>query len=674
MAENSTALQLDNRKTAAKPASRFRADIEGLRCIAVLAVLAFHLDPHWLPGGFQGVDIFFVISGYLITRLIRDQGTEFSFRRFYLRRFWRLFPALAFTIAATLIASYKILSPYDYKVLATSALTAISGISNFFFYGTLDYFNDNTLVHPLLHTWSLGIEEQFYLFWPLLIVVAGARFPLSKLIGYVLAGTLAFNLLLVDADPQFAFYMMPFRIFEFATGAAILFAEPRLPAAGRLAAGIIGALLIGVGLVMFDENRVWPGAAALFPAAGTALLLYAGSSRTGTALLGNPLFCLIGRISYVLYLVHWPIIVLYRYWRVVPLSLNELAGLALMCVGVAYALHVAIEIPFREGRATVTYVPEFLDIRRITFWQKAKAPLLGLGTLATVAIAIAVWGSGGLPERINKNRAQRSADQPSYAGDICSRGRCLLGDPTSERLVYVVGDSYAGNLFYGLDALFRELGVKGIGVLDHGCLFLFNTTRFIKGTYDKKCARNIADTFAVMGADRAPVILAGNHDGYIGSIGLASDKAPIPFSNGSFYPFFRDRMIEGLQRLDANHRPVLMVKSSYDSGVNIARCLSRPGIDKASLLNGKCKPKSLARNRETSSRADAVLDEVAQRFARASTIDPKLAFCDSTSCTVMKDGIFLMRDTSHLTNEGSLYMVERLRAKLLAWLGNENGA
>lgn len=653
-----------------KPTSKFRADIEGLRCIAVLSVLLFHLDPHWLPGGFQGVDIFFVISGYLITRLIRDQGENFSFRRFYLRRFWRLFPALAGVIGATLIASYKILSPHDYKVLATSALTALGGVSNFFFFGQLDYFNDNTLIHPLLHTWSLGIEEQFYLFWPLLIVVAGARLTLPVLIGCVLAGALAFNLFLADADPQFAFYMMPFRIFEFAAGAAILLAEPKLPAAGRLAAGFFGAALIAVGLVMFDENRVWPGAAALFPAFGTALLLYAGPARTWTVILGNPLFCFIGQISYALYLVHWPVITLYRYWRVVPLSLSELATLALLSLAGAFALHVVIETPFREGRSEAACVPGFLDIRRFAYWQHARTPLLGLGTLATLAIAITVWVSGGLSDRIPKNRAQKSADQLSYAGDICTGSRCILGDPTSQHLVYVVGDSHAGNLFFGLDTLFRELGVKGIGIFDNGCLFLFNTTRFIKGKYDKGCARNIADAFAVMGADRAPVILAGFHAGYISSIGLASDKTPITFADGGFYAFFRKQMIEGLQQLDAEHRLVLLVKSSYDSGVDVARCLSRPGIDPSSLLDGKCRPNSLAHNQEQNRLADASIDEVARQFASVITIDPKLAFCDHTACTVVKDGTFLMRDTTHLTNEGSLYLAERFRATLVGWLSH----
>ena len=156
--------------------THFRRDIEGLRGIAVVSVLLFHLAPGWMPGGFQGVDIFFVLSGYLITQIILTQGDNFSFLRFYLRRFWRLFPALIVTIGASLVAGYILLAPSDFRNLGESGLAAAVGLSNLYFYALLDYFNDDVLAHPLLHTWSLGVEEQFYLAWPLLIVLTRARF------------------------------------------------------------------------------------------------------------------------------------------------------------------------------------------------------------------------------------------------------------------------------------------------------------------------------------------------------------------------------------------------------------------------------------------------------------------------------------------------------------------
>lgn len=662
----------------ARAASRFRPDIEGLRCIAVLAVLVFHLDPHWLPGGFQGVDMFFVISGYLITRLIRDQQPDFSFSRFYLRRFWRLFPALSATIGATVIAAYAVLSPTDYQALAASALAALAGVSNVYFFSHLDYFNGDTLVHPLLHTWSLGVEEQFYLFWPLLVVLAWRKAGLGRLMPWLFAGAFIFTLALAGIDPQLAFYMMPFRIFEFAAGASILMVEGRfeqsfarpLPA---LAATVLGVALLAAGFLFFDDNRVWPGAGALLPVAGCALLILGGNGRPAARLLGNRLFCAIGAMSYALYLVHWPVITLYRYWRVVPLSVAELAGLALACLAAAIALHVLVETPFREGAPSTAGFARFLDIRRLALWRRAKVALAALGAVATVGLAGSVFALDGLPGRVAKLRAQQSADQLSYAGDICAQSRrngCILGDPTSGRLVYVIGDSHAGNLFFGLDALFRAEKIRGIALMDNGCLFLAGTARFIKGQRDDRCARNIADAFAAAGADRAPVILAGNYDGYAGAIGPAGADAPLPPDSTVYYEFVREHLAESLRLLAAGTRPVLLVKTAYNSGQDIARCLNRPGVDAEALLAGDCAPWSLARNQEASGRADAVIEEEARGFAGASALDPKLAFCAAgeAPCTVIDKGAFLLRDSTHLTNDGSRLLVAHFREFLVRWL------
>ena len=153
----------------------FRGDIEGLRAVAVLPILLFHLDSALCPGGFVGVDIFFVISGFLITRMILGQGEAFSLKAFYVRRFFRLFPALLVTLAASLVAGWKFLGPDEYARLAQSAIAAAIGASNFHFLAAVDYFNASNLSHPLLHTWSLGVEEQFYLLWPALLLAMRRR-------------------------------------------------------------------------------------------------------------------------------------------------------------------------------------------------------------------------------------------------------------------------------------------------------------------------------------------------------------------------------------------------------------------------------------------------------------------------------------------------------------------
>src|SRR5215471_10273032 len=151
--------------------ARYRPDIEGLRALAILPIVAFHLAPNLVPGGFIGVDVFFVISGYLISKqILQPRPGEFNFLVFYARRFRRIFPALAVTVAVCLAAGWKILTPQDYQALARSALASLLGIANIHFFLSVDYFNESAFLHPLLHIWSLGVEEQFYLVWPVLLI------------------------------------------------------------------------------------------------------------------------------------------------------------------------------------------------------------------------------------------------------------------------------------------------------------------------------------------------------------------------------------------------------------------------------------------------------------------------------------------------------------------------
>ncbi len=649
----------------------YRPDIEGLRCIAVLAVLVFHLDPAVLPGGFQGVDIFFVVSGFVITRLILASGEYFSFRTFYIRRFWRLFPALCATVAATLVAAYLFFSTAEFITLGWSAAASIFGISNFYFYGQLDYLNDNTLFRPLLHTWSLGVEEQFYLLWPFVLVVLSRYIGLSWLVAATLAGSFALNIFMVEVDSQFAFYMAPVRFFEFAAGAAVYLWGRHVPRALTAPAGGVGLALIAAGLLQVGENHAWPDYVSLLPVGGTALLLIAGTHPIWRRILGNVPFQMIGRLSYSLYLVHWPIIVIYRYWRVVPISNLEIAYLAGASFVLALALHILVEIPYRTGGRPVWQGFLRFDIRNWAPWHRLRPVAISLGAGATLAFAFSVVATSGYPHRINRNIDKRPAGELTYAGDICEASRsskCQFGDPEGKRTIYVVGDSHAGNLFFGLDRFFREFGIRGIGYFDHGCLFLYGTTRFVKGKIDDDCAENIADAFEVLGGLDAPVIMAGSLDGYIGSIGLAQDDAPLELDRKSYMVLFEQKLRESLTRLGADRRPVLLVKLSYSTGINTASCLSRPAGRPAERLKNECKPKNLAQNNKDAADIDGVVDRVSAQFSQTSVLDPKQAFCDDAGCTVLKDGAYLFRDASHLTNEGSVFLIERWREPLSTWL------
>jgi len=343
--------------------SEYRPDIDGLRAVAVGAVVLFHLGIESLAGGFVGVDVFFVISGFLITRIIAGKaaGGRFSFRDFYLARIRRIIPPLIATVAATFLAAAFILTPDDFQRFARSAVGALTSTSNIIFYLEAGYWDTTSELKPLLHTWSLGVEEQFYLFWPaaviaVLALTGRARFP-AVLLGIAVAA-FAGTVIYTGHDSSGAFYLFPFRIFQFAAGAALGCATlsqgwQRHAPPGWIRDGILGAglALVLASVLLFDAETVFPGWAALVPTLGAVLMLLPGSfagrpGRVGYLVLGNPVSVWAGRVSYALYLVHWPVVSLYRYRTGLELTAGEQVVLAVVMLAAAVLLHYGIERRF----------------------------------------------------------------------------------------------------------------------------------------------------------------------------------------------------------------------------------------------------------------------------------------------------------------------------------------
>jgi peptidoglycan/LPS O-acetylase OafA/YrhL len=340
----------------------YRPEIDGLRAIAVMAVVLFHLGIEPLAGGFVGVDVFFVISGYLITQLIlaRVARGDFSLAGFYLRRIRRLLPPLLATVAATFAAAALLLNPYDFAPFARSALAAMVSVSNIVFYAEAGYWDADSEFKPLLHTWSLGVEEQFYLAWPALLLLLWrlrGRLPLGAALGGLAAVSAAVTVWYTGVDASAAFFLSPFRVFQFATGAALPFLLATGPG-GRLGARDAvarGALALGLLLVLasvlgLDGDTLYPGWAALLPTVGSALVLFgAAAPAAGGPLLRalrHPLSTWLGKVSYALYLVHWPVVALYRYHTGSALAPFEQLALGAVIVLLAWLLHAGIERRF----------------------------------------------------------------------------------------------------------------------------------------------------------------------------------------------------------------------------------------------------------------------------------------------------------------------------------------
>ena len=436
----------------------YRPDIDGLRALAVIPVVLFHAGLAGFSGGYVGVDVFFVISGYLITRLIHDEMTDgrFSIVQFYERRIRRIFPALFAMLAASVAAAAFWFMPVDFDAFSDSLAGAALSVSNFVFWREAGYFAGPSDLKPLLHTWSLGIEEQFYVVFPLAMLVLhrhARRYLPAVLVAAVLV-SFALSVWGTRHHAGAAFYLLPFRAWELGLGA--LLAVGVLPTVRhRMAAEFLaaaGLLLILVPVFTYTADTRFPGWAALAPTLGAALLIHVGplAGVVGRILRWGPLVS-VGLLSYSLYLWHWPLIVFTRYLMPADLDLATSCALVAGSLAIAYASWKWIEQPFRRTRAQR---------------QRRSVFAAGGGAIAAmVALAAAGTLTAGLPQRLSPRAQQYAAmlDKHKYFG-IYDRGGCFLDydqsaadyDPaqclTADQPggVLIYGDSFAAHLFPGL--------------------------------------------------------------------------------------------------------------------------------------------------------------------------------------------------------------------------------
>ena len=336
--------------------------LDGIRAVAILAVLVFHVFPSYLPGGFTGVDVFFVLSGFLITSIIlRDlREKRFSFREFYLRRIQRLMPNAVVTVLVVLALSSYILLPSMSRLVGRHALWTLTNLSNFFIWRNLGgYWGDAAEASPLMHTWSLAVEEQFYLVFPASLVLL-ARLQRDRVTWWLLIAvglSLGLCIYATPGHPEATFYLLPARFWELLLGAVLASWDTPPILSSRLfreAAGWIGLGLVLAGFFVIDGQSGFPGAIALLPTLGTVFLIISSVAKTAISrVLSTPFMVVTGRLSYSLYLWHWPLII---FGRLVAVYLGEsaVAGAltgAAVSVAVAWLAYVAVEQPLRSRTA-----------------------------------------------------------------------------------------------------------------------------------------------------------------------------------------------------------------------------------------------------------------------------------------------------------------------------------
>ena len=477
----------------------YRKDIDFLRALAAVGIFLYHLSVPGLSGGYVFLDLFFVITGYLISSIViaKIQAGTFSVKRFYINRFFRLFPALITVIICTLAAGYFILSPVHYKGLGGSAVLGTLSFSNVYFWQQVDYFDIGKYLKPLLHTWSLGAEEQFYFIWPALLILA---FSFKNTVrSYYVCLTTLFVLSLgisiywsySESMSSGAYYLLPSRMFEFTIGAFIasfgMFKrlEDAISARASDALFAAGLVLIAGAVLTLKESFAFPGYLALIPCLGGALCILGGTKSKLADILSNRVTVYIGQISYSLYLVHWPLIVFYKYGRDEALGYSDMALIFGLAVGAATLLHILVEQPFRQK------TPPFFAIKNLILPRKRSGTLSVIALILTLLIGAHIYQSDGMRYRLNTdmeaafhaaeqeyqarqplirapdchyNNAQESFDDYIARFELCNPPKKLA---ESAHNILLIGDSHGADIYAALSLNRPDINV--IQLTKAGC-------------------------------------------------------------------------------------------------------------------------------------------------------------------------------------------------------------
>jgi peptidoglycan/LPS O-acetylase OafA/YrhL len=439
-----------------------RSEIDGLRAIAVLSVVLFHanLGP---PGGYTGVDIFFVISGFLITSILRKemQKETFSILGYWERRIRRILPALLFVILTSLAIGYTVMLPKDFVGLAESAFYQSILGANIYFWQDTGYFAGPSELKPLLHTWSLSVEEQFYLIFPtaLLLLEKHAKKHVIRILSFACAVSMGLSIVGSYLYPSATFYLLPTRAWELLIGCLLaFFTFEKLGAKTRTAASILGVALIGIGFTFLTKQSRFPGLNALLPVLGTALVIAAeGQTQTIVGIaLSTRLPMSIGKISYSLYLWHWPLFSFFRYtFDESPSQANSLWLLTLTVI-VAILSYLFIESPFRQKQTSKT--------RALTL------SFAFIGILAVLLPSSYIVYTSGLPNRLALETRHSNLVQRAQEGLFQTEDGAfpIIGNTATAPSFIVWGDSHANGTIFLMNEIAKLHGLSGLNAANGG--------------------------------------------------------------------------------------------------------------------------------------------------------------------------------------------------------------
>ena len=659
---------------------RYRPDIEGLRAFAVLPVVFFHARLGPFVGGFTGVDVFFVISGYLITSIIlKDIGeSKYSIARFYERRVRRIFPALLFVLTATSIISAILMTTTQFYDYARTLIYTIFFSSNIFFWMNLNYFSPDAEENPLLHTWSLAVEEQFYIFFPIVLVLAMRFLSKRKLLTLFVVGiilSLAVSQYAAFNSPKAAFYLLPPRAYELLIGG--LLALPGFPRASERIAGVAsvsGLVLLLASMILIDQSLPFPGVVALVPCLAAAALIWSGAVEGTFArrLLSWHPVVFIGKISYSLYLWHWPILVMASFVALRELTVGE----RIACV-LATGLMAWISTQFVERRFRGELARSWSSGKIVAAGMAACIPLL-LAAFSAIALH-------GIPARLpdDARRAEAIAEQTNPHRDRCLAEdgndavppavSCLLGSPTKTGGYTAVlwGDSHADAIAPGLGMYAHQQGFGIRQISKAGCPPLIDTGFGDKspssvgaecGKFNDGAFRQIIDApsvdtvFLVARWAQWSETTEANRIKFGGEHFLLDETSSAHSRDGSRGVLERS-LTKTSARLVAAGKRVILIGQVPDYRSSTASCIIRAHM--RDRVSGSCledKP-FLLRRLDFS---EHLLATIAQSNAKIAFWSPARILCPTSACAITAEGMPLYHDDDHLNRSGAQMLVARL--------------
>ena len=644
----------------------YRPDIDGLRALAIIPVVMFHAFPSLLPGGFVGVDIFFVISGFLISGIIFKglQRKSFTFHGFYANRIKRIFPALLLVLGASFVFGWFFLLPSEFALLGKHILGGAGYIENFVLRHEAGYFDTRSFLKPLMHLWSLGIEEQFYLTYPFLLwLIWRLRLNVLAILVPLVLISFSLNLWQVRTDPVSSFFLPQTRFWELWMGGILA----SLDVFGqdirrRFAAAIVpdvlsiaGMVLIGVALLLVRE-RAFPGWWALLPVVGASLLILGGPAAwINRRILSNRVAVFVGLISYPLYLWHWPILSFARILHNDVLSPGARIGAVFLSVVLAWATWRFVESPIRFGRKT---------------WIKTAA--LTVASMIVAGLGYTTYHRDGFVRRFpNLSSDFGWTESLTFTTPEC---RKMVGAETMDYCrssgpgapdVLLIGDSHAGSIYRGLAAAYAQHSQTLMNLGEPGCVPFYDTESYLLGRRRSRDCRPIVNRmldFATASPSVRTIILSVRGPKYMvgEDFGEAASEAPEVLSwngapkNSSQAEIFSAAFRNTVSRLSATGKNIVLFVDWPELGFDPISCLPRP-VPLFSQVRTLCGvPRSQVDARNHAYRE--VISGMKKELSGLRIFDPLPYLCDANACYAMRDGHLLYRDDNHLSAVGSDYL------------------